>query len=194
MARLAGETRRRIVEAAYDLFYAGGFMRAGVDAIAAAAGVTKRTLYYHFDSKDTLLAAVLEAQHHLALESVQRWACKATGSPENLVETLFAEFGKWAGQPRWHGSGFTRIAMELADMAGHPARAMAKRHKIAVEKLLMEKLSESGTAQPHEIARQVMLLLEGCMSLVLIHGDTAYAATAATAAKRLVAADYQDGA
>ena len=39
-----------------------------VDAMAEAAGVTKRTLYYHFESKDALVAAVLDHQHiHIEL-------------------------------------------------------------------------------------------------------------------------------
>jgi AcrR family transcriptional regulator len=57
--RSADETRRLILENAYQLFYRHGFARVAVDAIAARAGVTKRTLYYHFRSKDDLLAAVL---------------------------------------------------------------------------------------------------------------------------------------
>jgi AcrR family transcriptional regulator len=38
-------TKRRIIDAAYGLFYRSGFARTGVDDIAEAAGVTKRTLY-----------------------------------------------------------------------------------------------------------------------------------------------------
>jgi AcrR family transcriptional regulator len=186
MVRQEGETRRRIVEVAYEQFYSVGFMRAGVDAIAEAAGVTKRTLYYHFESKDDLIAAVLEIQHQLAFERTQRWARKVSGSAGDVVESLFTEFGKWARQPKWHGSGFTRIAMELADLPGHPARGIARRHKAAVEAILAGKLEEAGLAQPQASARQVMLLLEGSMALVLIHGDAAYAKEAAAAARRLV--------
>jgi AcrR family transcriptional regulator len=53
-------TRRRILDEAYELFYRMGFGRVGVDEVAAFAHVTKRTLYYHFRSKDELLAAVLK--------------------------------------------------------------------------------------------------------------------------------------
>lgn len=186
MVRQASETKRRIVEVAYEQFYSVGFMRAGVDAIAEAACVTKRTLYYHFESKDGLVAAVLEAQHQLAFERIQRWARKVSGSAGDMVESLFAEFGRWARKPTWRGSGFTRIAMELADLPGHPARGIAKRHKAAVESILVGKLMEAGVAHPQEAARQVMLLVEGSMALVLIHGDTAYAKAASAAARRLV--------
>jgi AcrR family transcriptional regulator len=66
MPRHTRATRQRILESAYRLFYREGFQRSGVDAVAEATGVTKRTLYNHFPSKDALIAAVLEAQADLA--------------------------------------------------------------------------------------------------------------------------------
>src|ERR1043166_3929511 len=51
--------RDRIVAAACDLFYRDGIRAVGVDAIAAAAGTNKMTLYRHFASKDELVAAYL---------------------------------------------------------------------------------------------------------------------------------------
>jgi hypothetical protein len=59
MATQPLSTRDRLVAAASTLFYAHGIRAIGVDAIAAKAGVTKRTLYYHFASKDELVAAYL---------------------------------------------------------------------------------------------------------------------------------------
>ncbi len=56
-------TRQRIIDAAYLLFYKTGFMRSSIDAVAEAAGITKRTLYQHFDSKD----ALIEGCHVLVL-------------------------------------------------------------------------------------------------------------------------------
>jgi len=52
-------TRETIIQAADDLFYGEGIRAASMDAIAERAGVTKRTLYYHFRSKDDLIAAYL---------------------------------------------------------------------------------------------------------------------------------------
>jgi AcrR family transcriptional regulator len=192
MPRQADGTRRRILEVAYDLFYRDGFARAGVDAIAEAAGITKRTLYYHYESKDALLAAVLDVQHEIMLSRIQRWASRASGDPATMVEIVFAEFARWAKKPAWKGSGFTRVAMELADLPGHPARAAASRHKAAVEGWFAEQFTENGVGRPRDLARQVMLLIEGCLSLVLIHGDTSYAEAAATAARQLVERDRQD--
>jgi AcrR family transcriptional regulator len=188
MPRSGEKTRRRIVDAAYELFYRGGFARAGVDDVAEAAGVTKRTLYYHFESKDALLAAMLEAQHELMLATIQRWAGGGGGDPASMVDTIFSRLAGWARKPGWQGSGFTRAAVELADLPGHPARAAARRHKAAVERWLADELAHRGAASAPEVARQVALLLEGSMVLILVHGDTSYAATAAAAARRLVEA------
>jgi len=44
--------------------------------------------------------------------------------------------GTWAAKPRWSGGGFTRVVVELADLRGPPARAIARQHKIAVERWL----------------------------------------------------------
>lgn len=193
MQRSGEQTRRRILETAYDLFYRDGFARVGVDAIAAEAGVTKRTLYYHFDSKDNLFSTVLELQHELAIGRIERWAGRATGDPAQVVESLFAELAAWASRPRWQGSGFTRMVMELAGLPGHPARAAAARHKQAVEDCLSEKFATLGLAEPGRLARQVKLLIEGCLSLMLIHGDPSYAEDAAEAAKLLVACQAKAG-
>ena len=186
MPRKGGQTRRRIIDAAYEVFYKGGFARAGVDAIAEAAKVTKRTLYYHFDSKDALLAAVLDAQHELVLARIHRWAERASGDPAKMVRILFDEFKKWAKKPGWRGSGFTRATMELADLPGHPARAAASRHKAAVEGWLAGQFAAGGTRGSRELARKVMLSVEGCHSLVLIHGDSSYVDTASATARLLV--------
>jgi len=186
MPRDGLQTRRRIIDTAYEVFYKSGFARANVEAVAEAAGVTKRTLYYHFDSKDALIAAVLDAQHELVLERIQRWAKRASGDPTKMVEILFEEFSAWAKKPGWQGSGFTRATMELADLPGHPARAAAHRHKAAIEAWLAEQFARSRVRRSRELARQLMLLIEGCHSLVLIHGDTSYADTASAAARALL--------
>ncbi len=186
MPRKADETRRRILESGYTLFYRQGFNRAGVDEIARAAGVTKRTLYYHFRSKDELLASVLQQQHEFALAQVRNWAERLSGGAHAVFDSLFEDLAKWAAKPRYSGAGFTRVAMELADLPGHPARAVARRHKAAIEQLLADVLARAGVEAPAERAREAALLLEGAMVLMLVHGDRAYAMAAAGAAKKLI--------
>lgn len=188
MPRSAESTRKRILDAAYVLFRRKGYTRVSMDEIAAATAVTKRTLYYHFESKDQLLTAVLEAQHHLALAAFQTFGNRLSGSPEAIIDGLFRELAVWSDKPRWAGSGFTRLVIELADLPGHPARLIARRHKALLEGHLAELLAQAGVTSPRERAREIWLLSEGAISLMLIHGDRSYAAAAAQAAKRLIQA------
>jgi AcrR family transcriptional regulator len=185
MARSAQQTHEKILTAAYRLLYRDGFARTSMDAIAAAAGVTKRTLYYHFDCKDALAGTVLEDQHLHALALFKEWAEPTAESPSAFLQSLFERLETWASGPRWLGSGFTRLTMELAEMPGHPVRQAAHRHKAAVETWLGDELSRLGAADPSDLARQVMLLTEGTLSLVLIHHDPGYCRAAARAAVRL---------
>jgi AcrR family transcriptional regulator len=187
MARSTAKTRRRILDAAYVLFRRKGFTRANVDEIAAAAAITKRTLYSHFRSKDALLAAVLESQHSLAFDAFQTFGKKLPSTPAEMIQAFFDELSVWSARPRWAGSGFTRLVMELADLPGHPARAIAKRHKAILEGHLANLLEQAGIASAKDRAREVWLLSEGAMVLVLIHGDRSYIRTAAEAARRLLA-------
>jgi AcrR family transcriptional regulator len=184
--RSSEATRTRILDAAYGLFRRRGYTRVSMDEIAAATAVTKRTLYYHFRSKDELLAAVLETQHRLALAAFRTFGDSLGGSPEAIVDTLFRDLAAWADKPRWAGSGFTRLVVELADLPGHPARVIARRHKAMLEAHLAELLARANVASPRETAREIWLLSEGAISLMLVHRDRSYAAAAALAAKKLL--------
>ena len=188
MPRNPAATRTRIYAAAYALFYRKGFQRTSLDDIAAKAGVTKRTLYYHVRSKDDLGGAMLTHQHRSVLAEMARWMGDAA-SARQLVDQLFDSVARWgasAGKRHWTGSGFTRMAMELADLPGHPARVATRRHKSAVQAELARRLAACGARNAEDIAAQLQLLLEGAMILMLIHGDARYARLAAAAARRLI--------
>lgn len=49
------ETRRRIAEAGQQLFLARGYQSTTLDDIAAAAGISRRTFFAHFKSKDEII-------------------------------------------------------------------------------------------------------------------------------------------
>lgn len=180
-------TRSRIIGAAEALFYEQGLRSVGVDAIAARAGVTKRTLYYHFESKDALIAAYLAARDAPTVERYRAWLGAGDRPLPERVTALFSALAAFAGRPRWRGCGFTRAAVELAGQPGHPAVVMAADHKKRFERWLAEELRGGGVAEPLSAARQLMILLEGAISQMLIHGDTSYALAAGEAAAAIVA-------
>ena len=121
MAEPDSPTRKRIIEAASKLFYGEGIRAVSVDAVAEKAGVTKRTLYYHFESKDELVAAYLEARDQPNLKLMAGWFDKAEGGLPQKIEAIFQNLARSARHPRWKGCGFLRTAAELANLPGHPA-------------------------------------------------------------------------
>lgn len=188
MAEPDKPTRTRIIEAASKLFYGEGIRAVSVDAVAEKAGVTKRTLYYHFESKDELVAAYLEARDQPNLKLMAGWFDKAEGALPQKIEAIFQNLARSARHPRWKGCGFLRTAAELANLPGHPAIRIGARHKAGFERWLAGACAEHGAVAPEELARQIVLLMDGAFSVMLIHRDPAYVEAAGRAAAALASA------
>jgi AcrR family transcriptional regulator len=188
MRRKTEATRQRIIDAAYECFWRAGFNRTSLDMIAERADITKRTLYSYFRSKDDLLAAVMSHYNVLAAQRLKRIGDRMPADRDGLIDSFFGQLAGWASAtPRWTGSGFTRLVVELADLPGHPARALARQAKGTTENFLGERLALARVPEASERACEIMLLLEGAMALTLIHGQRHYIDAAARAAKRLTA-------
>ncbi|WP_412065472.1 TetR/AcrR family transcriptional regulator [Rhizobium sp. SYY.PMSO] len=186
-------TRERILQAAGKLFHRDGIRAISVDAIAEKAGVTKRTLYYHFRSKDDLIAAHLQARDEPNLALFKRWFDEAEGNAAERIAGIFRHLAQSARNARWKGCGFLRTSVELVNLPGHPALVAARAHKKRVEDWLCSVLAEAGVnGDTSSLARQVMLLLDGSFAAVLLHRDPSYMETAAEAVVRLIAERLPD--
>ncbi len=186
-------TRERILQAAGKLFHRDGIRAISVDAIAEKAGVTKRTFYYHFRSKDDLIAAHLQARDEPNLALFKRWFDEAEGNAAERIAGIFHHLAQSARNARWKGCGFLRTSVELVNLPGHPALVAARAHKKRVEDWLCSVLAEAGVnGDTSSLARQVMLLLDGSFAVVLLHRDPRYMETAAEAVVRLIAERLPD--
>jgi AcrR family transcriptional regulator len=186
-------TRDKIVKAASALFYREGIRAVSVDRIAEKAGITKRSLYYHFKSKDDLIAAYLEARDQPNLAAFEMWFGEASGDAADKVAAIFTRLGEAARSPRWRGCGFLRTSAELAATPGHPAIRVAVRHKRQFEHWLAAALTRHGLASVDLLARQIRLLIDGGFAVVLLSRDSSYMATAGLAAEALVRAQIESG-
>ncbi|WP_337269439.1 TetR/AcrR family transcriptional regulator [Oryzifoliimicrobium ureilyticus] len=187
MSQSKPSTRDRIVASAAQLFYQEGIHAVSMDAIAEKAKVTKRGLYYHFRSKDDLIAAYLEQRDQPNLETFKRWFAEAEGDLPKRIQSIFQKLAKAARQKRWRGCGFLRTSVELVQTPGHPALIVGRRHKRNVEDWLCLVLGE--LHEPEEarrIAQQIVLLLDGAFSVVLLHRDSTYMERAGEAAAIIV--------
>ena len=188
MARSGIPTRERIISAASTLFYNDGIRGVGVDAVAARAGLTKRTLYYHFRSKDDLVAAYLAGRDQPNLALFKRWFDESAGGLPAKVEAIFRNLARSARHPKWKGCGFLRTSAELANMPGHPAIKIGAAHKKKFEDWLRVTFEAEGIDDGSRLARQILLLLDGSFAVVLLHRDASYMETAGEAASALTRA------
>jgi AcrR family transcriptional regulator len=188
MARTSDPTRERIITAASALFYGEGIRRVSVDAVAARAGLTKRTLYYHFRSKDDLVAAYLAARDQPNLALFRKWFDEADGGLPAKVAAIFTNLARVARHPKWKGCGFLRTSAELANLPGHPAIKIGAAHKKKFESWLRETFEAEGISDAARLARQILLLLDGSFAVVLLHRDPSYMETAGEAASALTEA------
>ena len=97
----------RILETADRLFYGQGIRAMGVDTIAAEIGISKRTLYNHFPSKDALIVAYLQRRLRLIPTSTKPPAQQILDDFDRL-ERAFANEG-------FRGCAFVNAVAELKD-------------------------------------------------------------------------------
>jgi AcrR family transcriptional regulator len=181
-------TRQRIVNAASKLFYDEGIKGVSVDAVAEKAGVTKRTLYYHFRSKDDLVAEYLAARDQPNLVLFRKWYAETKGDVADKTRGIFRNLARAARHPKWRGCGFLRTSAELANMPGHPAIKIGAAHKRKFEDWLRVTFEAERISGAALLARQILLLLDGSFAVVLLHRDASYMESAGEAAHSLVKA------
>lgn len=89
------ETRRRILEAATDLFHRYGFKRTSVELLAAEAGVAKPTIYAYFEDKEAIFRAVVEVVCDDLLTAAREASERSAGIEERLAGMLAAKFTRY---------------------------------------------------------------------------------------------------
>jgi AcrR family transcriptional regulator len=175
-----------LLEATNELTYEHGITSTGVDAIAARAGVTKRTLYQHFGSKDRLVAEALTDRNRRALlahETNARRRSEETREPAILA--LFDVIENALRGKAKAGCAFINASLEI-NYPGHPVREAALVHLRAREELVRRLLAESGVDDP-DLAAQVTVLVDGAYASGGARRDPAAARHAKAAASALLA-------
>src|SRR3954464_1507292 len=102
MARRGEALREQILDAAKLAFLEDGFERTSMDAIAARAETSKRSLYAHFPTKDVLFVAVVERIRALFGERMRTPASYAGEPAEAVVRYCgrFVQLLRWSSVAR----------------------------------------------------------------------------------------------
>ena len=169
--------KERIMETADKLFYLRGIRAVGVDTIAAEIGISKRTLYNHFPSKDELIAAYLAGRFVQAPPSDKPPAEQILGAFDRL-ERGFASAG-------FRGCPFVNAVVELG-----PEDQSVKKIAIAFKESrrlwFRDLLKKLDVADPEGFATQLALLVDGSITQDLVRDDPSMARAAKEAAKVLL--------
>lgn len=82
-------TRRKILDAAIDVFGEVGYPAAAWGTIIERTGMTKGALYHHFDSKESLASAIIEEGSDTALMAFRNVSGPSSPALENIIHGTF---------------------------------------------------------------------------------------------------------
>ncbi|MGH3234840.1 MAG: TetR/AcrR family transcriptional regulator [Streptosporangiaceae bacterium] len=167
-------TNTRILNAAARLFYRKGIRAVSVDEVAAAASVTKVTVYKHYRAKDELLAACLHALDERFFSWFVHEVEASTDDPRGRLLAVFDVLDLWFRRRDFRGCAFVNTTVELADPR-HPAQGAVMAHKIRCRRYFRALAEAAGVKDPDAISDQWMLLTEGATITALVEGDRAAA-------------------
>jgi AcrR family transcriptional regulator len=157
----------RIAAVAAERFHEWGITATGVDALSRAAGVSKRTLYERFGSKDGLVVAAYESLDLPVYRMFTAAIEEDLDDPRVQLDAFFAQLEPILGSPDFRGCPFTNAASELPD-PGHPAHTVVRRHKERIRQWLRDRAKAAGATDPNALSRQLMLVFAGAQAQALI--------------------------
>lgn len=161
---------RRVLDAASDLFYERGIHAVGVDLVAETAGVTKKTLYARFGSKDALVVAYLQGRDRRWREFLEGFVAAAdrATSEEAGVDgplVVFDAAAAWSDEHSPRGCSAINARAETADLAA-PVSQEVTRQKVWLLGVFADLCRDAGVTDPEGVARMLMLFYEGAIVTV----------------------------
>ncbi|MFJ3670217.1 TetR/AcrR family transcriptional regulator [Streptomyces sp. NPDC090106] len=175
-------TRDRLLDAAAELFYRDG-VSIGVETLCRTAGVSKRTMYQLFASKDEVLAASLERR---APEYERRLSAGPDDSltPRARILHVFERLEAASTEPGYQGCPYLAVLVELKD-PDHPASKVARATKDRLTEGFRALAEQGGARDPLFLARQLTLVFDGASARAGARVETLDGLATATAAALL---------
>jgi AcrR family transcriptional regulator len=168
--------QERILSTADRLFYSQGIRAIGVDTVAAEIGISKRTLYNYFPSKDELVIAYLTRRYVVP---------KPTDDPPlDQILAAFDRLERGFANENFRGCPFVNAVTELGDAVAKIAADVKEQRRLWFRELLMR----LDATDADSLATQLAILMEGAIAAALVRRDPALARVAKKAATVLMAA------
>jgi len=163
------DTREKILATAEKLIYENGIHATGMDLLVKTSGVARKSIYRYFANKDDVAAAALNARD-IRWMTWFRSECEKAQTPEARILGIFDALKSWFESDGFRGCAFINTAGEVGD-ADDPVRQIAKLHKQKLLDYTLELTSELGVNDPTGLAKQLLLIIEGTITVAHVMGD-----------------------
>lgn len=177
--------RQILIETAIRLFSRHGFHATGIDTILAEVGISKKTLYVYFRSKEELILAALKHQDGVFRNAFMSRIEARAREPAQRLLAAFDVARDWFSEKTYFGCMFISAAGEYADRESAIHRA-CEEFKRLMRDYLCGLCRAAGIVEPDALADELALLLEGAIVVANIRGEPSAADTAKRAAKSLI--------
>jgi AcrR family transcriptional regulator len=180
----AEDKKLEIVKWAFDRFYEGGFHATGIDTAIAGSGISKRTVYKYFPSKEELIEAVLvhygEFIMHELFDPVA-----AIKDPRKQIVAFFDARKTMIDENPTRGCLGIKASQEYV---GKHERILALGRIAAsrVEERFIELCKRAGFTQSVKLGKQINVLFQGALLLAHVSGDSSSFVSAKAAVTTLL--------
>ncbi len=174
--------RKRILDAAADLFYRAGINATGVDRLAGAASVSKRTLYQHFPSKSAVVEEYLRMLQDRIADPVNPRPRDVDRSPR---ARLLALFDRRLPPGQMRGCPFHNAAVEAAEALPEVQHIVHEQKRQYIDGIIAL-ATAAGAENPRLLGHQLAVLYEGAAALATSLDDPEPWAYARKAAQTLI--------
>ncbi len=178
------ETRDIILDVTEKLIYRHGIAATGMDLLVKTAGVSRKSIYRYFANKDELVIAALQRRDERWMQWLRSEVEHSDDSGQRLLE-LFSALKRWFGSADFRGCAFINTSGETGD-AQDPVRLLAKAHKRKLFEYALELCQAHGTPDPEQQAAQLLILIDGAITVALVMGDSTAADNAQCMARTLL--------
>ncbi|MNG86333.1 HTH-type transcriptional regulator YjdC [compost metagenome] len=184
MNKKTTDTREKILKTAEHLIYQNGIHAMGMDLLVKTSGVARKSIYRHFANKEDVASAALTERDERWMQWFRTESDKGE-TPQDRILNMFTVLKSWFESEGFRGCAFINTAGEVGDPED-PVRQIAKMHKQKLLDYVLELSVQLGVEHPAVLARQLLILLEGAITMSYVMGDWSAADNAREIAKLML--------
>ena len=168
-------SKKKIIEAAGDLFWKNGYTKTGINEILKATGLPKGSFYFYFKKKSEVAEAVLQ-YYGSRITELLRVVAADSDSWGSFCDSFLRAFQEELADKRYYGCPLAVVGTEIAfhekELAKHYNQAMGEIQKIFEQVLRKDGIAKrAGEVELEELAALCLAVYEGNLVLYRLSKD-----------------------